>query len=69
MSALKEYIEKLPPDLQQEVEDFVKFLLEKRRKKARLKPKFKWAGAVKDLRDQYSSVELQHEISKWRIGG
>ena len=65
---LKEFVEDLPPDLQQEVKDFIEFLLEKRAKKTRGKPKFDWAGALKDLRNQYTSVELQHTISKWRIG-
>jgi hypothetical protein len=68
MEALKEFVEKLPPDLQQEVKDFIEFLLEKRAKKTRGKPKFDWAGALEDLRNQYTSVELQHNISKWRIG-
>ncbi len=68
MEALGEFVEKLPPDLQQEVKDFIEFLLEKRAKKTRGKPKFDWAGALEDLRNQYTSVELQHKISKWRIG-
>jgi hypothetical protein len=68
MEALKEFVEKLPPDLQQEVKDFIEFLLEKRAKKTRGKPKFDWAGALEDLRNQYTSVELQHKISNWRIG-
>jgi hypothetical protein len=65
---LKEFVEELPPDLQQEVKDFIEFLLEKRAKKTRGKPKFDWAGTLEDLRNQYTSVELQHTISKWRIG-
>jgi hypothetical protein len=69
MPTLKEFVEKLPPDLQQEVQDFIEFLLEKQGKKPRGKPRFDWAGALKDMKDQYTSVELQHEISKWRIGG
>lgn len=68
MEALEEFVEKLPPDLQQEVKDFVEFLIEKRAKKPRGKPKFNWAGALKDLRDRYTSVEIQHQIAKWRIG-
>jgi len=68
MEALGEVLEKLPPDLQKEVKDFIEFLLEKRAKRTRGKPKFDWAGALEDLRNQYTSVELQHNISKWRIG-
>jgi hypothetical protein len=30
MATLKEYIEKLPPDLQEEVKDFIEFLFEKK---------------------------------------
>lgn len=70
MVTFEKLMEELPPDLRQEVEDFARFLLtarvNNRRSKIRAKPTFRWAGAVKDLRDRYSSVELQHEISGWR---
>ncbi|HDM79283.1 MAG TPA: DUF2281 domain-containing protein [Deltaproteobacteria bacterium] len=68
MKRIEEVVKKLPPDLQQEVEDFINFLLEKRVKKIRGKPTFSWAGALKDLGERYTSVELQHKISEWRIG-
>lgn len=68
MKRLEEIVKDLPPELQQEVRDFAEFLIEKQMKKPRNKPNFSWAGALKDLRDQYSSVELQHKISEWRIG-
>jgi len=67
MQTLKDLIDQLPPELQQEVQDFVEFLLERRAKKTKKKPKFDWAGALKDLRDRYTSVELQHKITEWRI--
>lgn len=69
MQTLKELVEQLPPDVQQEVRDFVEFVLERRRKKPKGKPRFHWAGALKDLRDQYTSVQLQHQIAEWRISG
>ncbi len=69
VKTLEEKIKELPPELQQEVGDFVEFLLEKRKPKAELKPKgkfkFDWAGALKDMRDEYTSVELQHKIRDW----
>jgi len=68
MQTLKELIEQLPPELKQEVRNFVEFLLAKRAKRPKRKPKFDWAGALRDLRDRYSSVELQHKIAEWRIG-
>ena len=64
---LEEKINKLSPHLLQEVEQFVELLLEKDRKRTKKKPKLDWAGALKELRSQYTSVELQHEISRMRI--
>lgn len=68
MQSLEEKIKSLPPEYKQEVQNFVEFLLEKRLKKQRKKPVFNWAGAIKDLRGQYTSVALQHKISELRIG-
>ena len=67
MTRIEELIRDLPPELHREVEDFVEFLLEKRVKRPRAKPNFNWAGALNDLRNQYTSVELQHQISEWRV--
>lgn len=67
--ALEKLVKALPADIREEVRDFVDFVIQKRAKKPHGKPKFDWAGALKDLRDKYSSVELQHDISEWRIGG
>ena len=68
MNGIEEMVAKLPPELQQEIEDFVQYLLEKRSKGPRGKPTFDWAGALKDMEHQYTSVELQHKISEWRAG-
>ena len=62
MKSIEERIKELPPELQQEVEDFVEFLIEKRVRKPKSQLKLDWRGALRDLRDQYTSVELQHEI-------
>lgn len=69
MNQIEQMIHELPPDLQEEALDFIKFLLNKWQNKTKKKPEFQWAGALKDLREQYTSVELQHEISKLRING
>ncbi len=67
MPTLKEYMEKLPPELQQEVKDFVEFLLEKRVKKSnKRKLRLNWAGALRDYRDKYTSLELQKKALEWR---
>lgn len=63
---LKELIEQLPPNLQQEVRDFVEFLLEKRVRKRGKKLRQDWAGALRDYRDQYTSLQLQKKALEWR---
>lgn len=68
MQTLKELVDQLPPEFHQQARDFVEFLLEKRARRPKRRPRFDWAGALKDLRDRYSSVELQHKIAEWRIG-
>jgi hypothetical protein len=64
MTTIAEFMEQLPPDIQKEVRDFAEFLLNKRAKKKHRVPDFDWEGALKD--EQYSSVELQHEILRIR---
>lgn len=68
MKPLDEIISKLPPEYQQEVEDFVEFIFQKHVKKPRKILKLTWAGVLEDIKDKYTSVELQHKISEWRIG-
>jgi len=61
---IKELVEKLPPDLQREVKDFVEFLLSKRiRKKQKLS--MTWAGALREYRDRFTSLELQKKAMEW----
>jgi hypothetical protein len=59
-------VNELTPGQQAEVHDFVEYLLAKQRSSTRRKPQFDWAGALKELRDDYTSVELQHELTRWR---
>ena len=69
MQTLKEMVEQLPPELQEEVHDFVEFLLVRRAAKLKAKKrgelKLDWRGALRDLRDKYTSVELQHKVLEW----
>lgn len=66
VKSLEERIRELPADLQQEVADFVEFLLEKRARKRGRKLRQDWAGALSDYRDQYTSLELQKKAMEWR---
>jgi hypothetical protein len=64
---LEEVVRQLPREYQTELYDFAEFLLEKSRRKPTGRPSFRWAGALKELRAEYSSVELQHEVASWRV--
>ena len=66
-TTLENTINMLSPELQQEVEQFVQSILSRNRKQKKQKPKFEWAGALKHLRDNYTSVELQHELLNERM--
>jgi dsDNA-binding SOS-regulon protein len=66
MQSLETLIKQLPLQLQEEVKEFVEFLLEKQREKAGKKLRQDWAGALKEFRDKYTSLELQKKALEWR---
>ena len=60
-------IKSLPDDLKTEVMDYIDFLI--RRKKHGMQTgnfDFNWEGGLSELKDQYSSVSLQHKATEWR---
>jgi hypothetical protein len=65
---IEELVRELPADLQQEVRDFIEFLMEKRSRKLQQPFKLDWRGALRDLRDEFSSVDLQHKSLDWWEG-
>jgi len=66
MQTLQELVRQLPPHLQEEVKEFAEFLLERRAKKFGRKLRQDWAGALREYRDQYTSLELQKKALEWR---
>jgi len=66
MTILARFVEQLPLDIQKEVLSYAEFLLERRSRKKQKVPAFDWKGALEDLGEQYSSVQLQHEIGRMR---
>ena len=58
----------LPEHLKRQVLDFMEFLLKKYRGGDNETETFKfdWEGGLSDLRDNYTSVELQHNALEWR---
>lgn len=65
METLEELIKQLPPDLKQEVRDFIEFLIEKRSRKKERKLRLDWAGGLREYRDQFTSLELQKKALEW----
>ncbi|MCU0286531.1 MAG: DUF2281 domain-containing protein [Acidobacteria bacterium] len=59
-------LRKLPRDLKNKEEDYIDYLLEKRRKKNSRKPKLDWIGGLREFKDQYTSLELQKKANEWR---
>ncbi len=66
VQTIKEKVQQLSPQNQAEVIDFVDFLLSKEKTKERRKMKLDWAGGLKDLREQYTSIELQQQANLLR---
>jgi hypothetical protein len=49
-----------------EVRDFIEFLLARRSRDEKRALRQDWAGALRDYREQYTSLELQRQASAWR---
>lgn len=64
MQNLSESIDKLSPDLQQKVFDYIEQLTGNRKKK-RKKLSLNWAGGLKEYKDQFTSLELQKKSLEW----
>jgi len=59
-------VRNLPENLKK-VLDYIEFLIEKHRgKKIKKKFTFDWEGRLSDIRDEFTSVELQHKALEWR---
>jgi hypothetical protein len=59
--------EALPVTAQEQVETFIEFLSKKNlaisAPAAKRRFKFDWAGGLADLKDQFTAVELQHQLN------
>lgn len=69
MQTIEEKIQQLNPMSQREVENFIEFMLQRdipRRPAKKLRQD--WGGALKEFREQYTSLELQRKSLEWREG-
>ena len=60
--------ENLPEKIQKQVMDYIEFLIVKYsdEKKTKQQFKFDWENGLSELKNQYSSVELQHKPNLMR---
>ena len=65
-STIIEKIRELPPELQEEVINFIDFLRAKKSSKRKKKPNLEWIGGLKAYRDQFTALELEKKASDWR---
>jgi len=64
--SIEAMVTELPPDLQNQVRDFVRHLLKNKRQRKQRYLRQDWAGALGEYRDQYTSLELQKKALEWR---
>ena len=61
-------MQELPESQRRDVLDYMEFLLKKykcRETKAK-KFEFDWEGGLSEIREKFTSVELQHKALEWR---
>ncbi len=66
---LAELVQELPPELQSRVRTYVTQLLQHHDRQAGKPLTQGWAGALRDLRDDTTSVDLQHRAAEWMAQG
>lgn len=60
-------LDELSEDLKKEVLDYIDFLIMKHSEMVNKEQfNFDWEGGLSDLKDKYTSVELQHKAMEWR---
>lgn len=65
MKNLDEKVRQLPPELQQQVESFIESLSAKTKSDEAAGLRLDWRGALQEMREEFSSVDLQHKALDW----
>jgi len=61
---LKKILENMDADLQEEVINFIQFIILKKSKKKKYLNQ-SWAGGLAELKDKYTSIQLQKKSLEW----
>ena len=65
---IEQKIGQLPEDVKKHLIDYIEFLAKKYSSKPTQEDEFRfdWEGGLSELKDKYTSVELQHKALEWR---
>ena len=64
---LNEKFDSLPYYLKREVLDYIEFLTKRQKIRRKKEPSsFSWEGGLKDIKEHFSSVDLQHKVRDYR---
>jgi hypothetical protein len=63
---LEDLVRELTPEARSELRDFAEFLWHRQKRVPKHGLRQDWAGALREQREQYTSVELQHKAVEWR---
>jgi hypothetical protein len=67
MNTTMQKIEAMPADVQREVLDFARFLMSRKKPQRQNKPlKQDWAGALREYKGRFTSLDLQEKANEWR---
>ena len=59
---IEDLVRTLGPEQQEAVRRFIEALAPERDHTSAPEPAFRWAGALSDMRERFTSVELQHAL-------
>lgn len=65
VDAVEPVLKKMPPDVQRRALRYIEALSARAQKKRHGTMKFAWAGACADVKEEYTSVQLQKKILDW----
>ena len=61
---IEDLVRTLGPEQQEAVRRFIEALASKSDNAPAPEPAFRWAGALSDMRERFTSVELQHQATR-----
>jgi hypothetical protein len=66
MTEIEQIIKNIPAELVPEVKRYLLSLLERQPRTSGRRLRQDWAGALRDYRDRYTSLELEKKALEWR---